>query len=163
MDTKDKNLINIQKSAIEAISSNPSIVRDIKLALEAYIRKERILNSEIAKNKSIELLKTFSNTDISTLKITTNKEKWKIESDLLIQIILFRHEIFSFSIKMMCYETIILFFIIIMSSIKIIDIDRMTLQILVASTIAQVSAMIIIIIKSIFPDSLNKIITESKS
>jgi hypothetical protein len=83
---------------------------------------------------------------------------------LFSQVVRFRERLFSFLILLMASETFMLFAIVIIDSIGgIFHINDTTLQILVGATIAQISTMVIIIIKSAFPDSLNKIMGATPS
>jgi len=62
---------------------------------------------------------------------------------------------------MMVVETIILYTLLILTSLHKIDIDEIALRILVGATISQVGTMMIFIIKSVFPPKLDDIITGS--
>jgi hypothetical protein len=75
-----------------------------------------------------------------------------------LQIIKFRAFLFYFLLALMLMETITLFTIIILSSLDKLEIEPLTLQILTGATIAQISAMIIVIIQSVFSDTLNQFV-----
>jgi len=129
--------------------------------------------NELSENQKANVSDTFSNL------IEENKlKRWgirlkQLESDqqarknLLKQIIVQRERLFVFLIILMAVETFVLFTIVIFASIPSpsirLTVNDTTLQILVGATIAQISAMVIIIIRSVFPDSLNKIMGVDKS
>lgn len=75
-----------------------------------------------------------------------------------LQIIKFRGFLFYFLLALMLMETITLFTIIILASLEKLKIAPLTLQILTGATIAQISAMIIVIIQSVFSDTLNQFV-----
>lgn len=87
-------------------------------------------------------------------------ERKKSEQDFRWQIVSFRQKLFRFLLFLMALETVSLFVLIILSSLpsKILVIADTTLQILVGVTLVQISAMIIVIIKSVYSDSLNQLI-----
>ena len=66
--------------------------------------------------------------------------------------------------SLMTLETITLFAIIILTSLPsiILLVADTTLQILVGATIAQISAMMIVIIRSVYSDTLNQIVVSAK-
>lgn len=76
------------------------------------------------------------------------------------QIIDFRIQVFKFLLKMMAWETFAMLLIVVLDSLPfpVLDVDKLTLQVLVGATIAQISAMLIVIVKSVFSDTLNKLI-----
>jgi hypothetical protein len=82
------------------------------------------------------------------------------EQDFRWQIVLFRKRLLLYLLYSMTVETILLYTIIILASLpsKILMIERVTLQILVGATIAQISGMLIVVIKSVYADSLNTFI-----
>jgi hypothetical protein len=81
------------------------------------------------------------------------------------QIVIFRICLFYFLVILMTLETATLFVIIILASLPsaVLKIGDTTLQILVGATIAQVSTMLIVIIRSVYADSLNTIIMSEKA
>ena len=80
------------------------------------------------------------------------------------QIVEFRKRVFRFLLWMMALETIVLFLIVILNSLPypILNVDKLTLQILVGATIAQISTMLFVIIRSVFSNTLNKLIMSRK-
>ena len=88
------------------------------------------------------------------------KRRRLVEQKYRTQVVTFRIWIFTFLLVMMALETIAIFTIVIFNSLPspLLDVDKLTLQVLVGATIAQVSAMFIVIIKSVFSDKLNEII-----
>jgi hypothetical protein len=80
------------------------------------------------------------------------------------QIVAFRLWLIVFILAMMALETIVLFVIIILASLPCpkLKIEPLTLQVLVGATIAQVSAMLIVIIRSVYSDSLNRLVMSDK-
>lgn len=99
-----------------------------------------------------------------TLAQNLGIEKLQAEQDLRRQIIRFRRILFYFLLMLMTVETLAVFVIIVLASLPspILAIKELTLQVLVGATIAQISAMLIVIIRSVYPDSLNKLITPDK-
>lgn len=94
-------------------------------------------------------------------KITDLKvEQQQSNQEFREQVVYFRKGMFWFLIILMTLETIALYIIIIVASLpsKVLLIEDVTLQILVGATIAQISAMMIVIIRSVYSDSLNKLI-----
>jgi hypothetical protein len=95
------------------------------------------------------------------------KDKSKYQKKLFSQIICFRWCAFIFMILMMSGETIALFLIVFYSSTvdqssnsRILEINPTTLQVLTASTIIQISAMVIVMVRSVFPRKLDDLILE---
>lgn len=86
--------------------------------------------------------------------------QWRIKQDFLRQIYSFRNTLFRFLIILMLGETVILFGIIIFTSIPEFPfrVNPTTLQILVGATIIQISTMVVVIVKSVYPGNLNDII-----
>ena len=80
------------------------------------------------------------------------------------QVVSFRKGMFWFLLILMTIETVALFVIIILASLptKALLIEDVTLQILVGATIAQISVMMIVIIRSVYSDSLNKLIMSDR-
>ena len=76
------------------------------------------------------------------------------------QLVFFRKRLLSFILILMACETVALFTIVILTSLptKPLDIHDTTLQIFTSATIAQISAMLIIIVRSVFSDKLNPLI-----
>ncbi len=62
----------------------------------------------------------------------------------------------------MTVETLALFIIIAFASFQTLEISATTLQILIGATIAQISAMLIVIIRSVYSDTLNQLIMSSQ-
>jgi len=62
----------------------------------------------------------------------------------------------------MTIETLALFLIIGFASFQTLEISATTLQILVGATIAQISAMLIVLIRSVYSDTLNQLIMSSR-
>ncbi len=85
-------------------------------------------------------------------------QKSRSEQDLRRQIVDFRKLLLWYLIGFMTLETIALYTIVILTSLKILTIEPATLQILVGATIAEISAMLIVIVRSVYSNSLNKII-----
>ncbi len=104
--------------------------------------------------------------DLRKEKINKTRQDNKAREELFNQTKELRKLIFEFLIILMSLETFLLYIIVIASSIPKLKelgffyINETTLQILVGATIAQISAMVIIIVKSVFPDSSKKILGE---
>ena len=81
------------------------------------------------------------------------------------QVVSYRKGTFWLLVILMTAETLALYSIIILASLpsKILLIGDTTLQILVGATIAQTSLMMIVIIKSVYSDSLNKLIMSDRN
>ncbi len=78
------------------------------------------------------------------------------------QVVSFRKVLFYFLLVFMTIETLALFLIIGFASFQTLEITPTTLQILVGATIAQISAMLIVIIRSVYSDTLNQLIMSSQ-
>jgi len=78
------------------------------------------------------------------------------------QVVSFRKVLFYFLLVFMTVETLALFIIIAFASFQKLEITPTTLQILVGATIAQISAMLIVIIRSVYSDTLNQLIMSSQ-
>ena len=91
-------------------------------------------------------------------------ERQKSEQDFRWQIVSFRRGLLWYLLILMTFETIALFVIIILASLpsRMLIIEDVTLQVLVGATIAQISAMLIVIIRSVYSNSLNKLIMSDK-
>lgn len=92
-----------------------------------------------------------------SLKDRFEEQNKLTEQNFKDQILLYRQGFFVYLLVMMALETIVLFTIVILASVAthdILDINDTTLQVLVGATIAQVSTMLIVIIKSVYSDNL---------
>lgn len=91
--------------------------------------------------------------------------KEKSLQNLRDQIVNYRKCLFNFLLILMAFETVAMFVLVIVASLpsKILVIHDTTLQVLVGATIAQVSAMIIVIIRSVYSEGLNKFIMSNDS
>lgn len=76
------------------------------------------------------------------------------------QLVFFRKCLLCFILILMACETVALFAIVILTALptKPLTIPPTTLQIFTSATIAQISAMLIIIVRSVFSDKLNPLI-----
>lgn len=100
-------------------------------------------------------------------------ERHKSNQNLRKQILSSRKCLLIFLVSLMAIESIVLFLIVIFSSLpagssvpdsntlpseilKKLSIDPRTLQILVGATLAQISVMVIVVIRSVYSDTLNK-------
>ena len=88
----------------------------------------------------------------------------ELNSDLVKQALRYRGILFYFLLVLMTVETLFLFLIICVTAkpYPILIIPDMTLQIIVGATIIQISAMVIVIIKSVYPKDLKQLMDISK-
>jgi hypothetical protein len=63
----------------------------------------------------------------------------------------FRRRLFGFLVWLMAIETLVLFSLLVLQSLKVLSVDGVTLRILVPATLAQIAVMILVIVKSVFP------------
>jgi hypothetical protein len=124
-----------------------------RLATEAYQEKKKT-EPEFA--KLLARLEKMGNIpkDPSELTLQTFRE----------QLVLFRIWGIGFVLWMMALETIAIFLIVVLDSLPIpmLNVDKLTLQILVGATITQVSTMFYAIIRSVFSDTLNRLICKNR-
>lgn len=123
---------------------------EVNLPLRGFLAevKKRADDAYISKSKSFE---NKSLNDIFDEQIKVTEQHFKD------QILRYREGFFIYLLVLMALETITLFSIVILSSVaskKILVINDTTLQILVGATIAQISTMLIVIIKSVYSDNL---------
>lgn len=131
------------------------------------------MGTQSRRDTNIEKIKNLTQASLDKLLIPNlppiteifQVTKGLAEQDFLTQILFFRKSLFYFLISLMSVETFLLFLLVFLKALPMLkfSINDTTLQILVGATIAQISAMVIVIIKSVFPDSLNKIFTPSKN
>lgn len=118
----------------------------------------KALEAAQAKQPSSDFDKPLTDIDFTT-------QKRKSDQAFRRQVVLFRTVLFYYLLVLMTIETLALSAIIVLASLpsKVLVIGDTTLQVLAGATIAQVSAMLIVIIKSVFSDSLNKIIMSGEA
>lgn len=131
-------------------------------------------SSNLAKAKREDLIAAYDEAsynikaDFIDFETGLKTTKAKFESVLynahyfgfLTQINKFRKVSFLILIYLMVIETFTLFIILILSSLtnnSFLKVDNLTLNILVGATLTQVSVMMVLIIKSVFPVKLNDI------
>jgi hypothetical protein len=130
-----------------------------------YIEEIEKRAMEALKRKQTEGKEEFYPYNQSLLANMLSLKKREAEHNLLQQTIRFRRILFYYLLLLMTVETFMLFIIIVAVSLPShwLVMPQITLQVLVGATIAQISAMVIVIIKSVYPDSINKIILPDNS
>lgn len=157
-----ENYFKIKAQPDETWDKKELLTKIAQLEEESKKRLEENMNGalELVK-KDFEIEKKAQEIKEKNLELDGKKSDQKVREDLLTQITDQRGMILNFLMKLMASETIILFTIVILASIPSpykLKINDPTLQILVGATIAQISAMVVIVIRSVFPDSINKIL-----
>ena len=91
-------------------------------------------------------------------QIYEDERRWV--SDIREQIMVSRRYLFWFILVLMGLETVVLFVVLILVALpsKPLTITDGTLQIVTGATIAQISAMLIVIVRSVYSESLNQFI-----
>ncbi|MGB7511246.1 MAG: hypothetical protein WBP54_08175, partial [Pelodictyon phaeoclathratiforme] len=127
------------------ISSNKPDPNLLEILEAKRLYNELKEKSEKLEKNNKELKKI--NQELGTLNLAITYRKQLLSSrELLLDNI----------INFMYGETIALFLIIILVACKVLEINEVTLQVFVGGTIIQISSMLIVIIKSVYSDSLNK-------
>jgi hypothetical protein len=128
-----------------SISSNKPDPNLLEILEAKRLYNELNEKSEKLEKKNKELQKI--NQELATLNLAITYRKQLLSS---------REILLDNIINFMYGETIALFLIIILVACKVLEINEVTLQVFVGGTILQISSMLIVIIKSVYSDSLNK-------
>jgi hypothetical protein len=90
------------------------------------------------------------NKNILELIIGDEEEKIKSAQEIRTQVIIIRRQFFKYLIFMLTFETVILYLIIVLICLKIFSLSDSTLKLLIGATITQISAMLAVIINSVY-------------
>ena len=141
----------IREALTTELKSDPQLVKT---------KEFEVKNQELeAKNDElIKKNKEFEAKNDELIKKNKEYQAQDIAIKFEIQLLDLRKTLVDNIINLMYGETITLFLILILVGCNFLEkINHLTLQIFVGGTIIQISTMLIVIIKSVYSDSLNKI------
>lgn len=146
-----QNIEDILKEAPNALDKKP----EVETSLNQYVIRKWAGNALDKKPKvETELIQGWALQEV----------RIQLSTKLVIQALRYREILFYFLLVLMTVETLFLFLIVCVTAkpYSILIIPDRTLQIIVGATIIQISAMMIVIIKSIYPKDLKQLIDISK-
>ena len=172
-----QNIEDILKEAPNALDKKPKVeteliqelivkgVRNARNALDKKPEVENLVNQYLIRKWADNALNKKPEVETSLNQVwALQRVRIQLNNELVMQALRYRGILFYFLLVLMTVETLFLFLIVCVTAepYPILIIPDRTLQIIVGATIIQISAMVIVIIKSVYPKDLKQLMDISK-